>query len=348
MPIRVAICDDSPLLRRVLRDVLEAGGLQVTAEYDSGDALVADLDRLRVDVITLDVEMPGRDGIATLREVMERRPGPVVMVSALTARGARLSLKAIGIGAIDVVEKPKTVGAGADWDAMCERLLQTVRAAAAAQVRPRLRSAPAPRHTPPAPSVPAASGRGAPLVIIAASTGGPRALESVLRALPDPLGCGTLLVQHMPPGFTEPLAERLDDVAALSVREAATPMAIAPGQALLARAGTHLEVVSIGQVTPSDRITPGRLRPRADVTIETAVDAYGSRVVLAVLTGMGNDGLAGARAVRAAGGTIICESAESCVVYGMPRAVVDAGLADHVAPLGEIPSLLCGATRGRR
>jgi len=346
VPPRVAICDDSPLLRRVLRDVLSTGGLEVVAEFGSGDEILAAISRLEADVITLDVEMPGRDGIATLREIMRRRPLPVVMVSALTARGARLSLKAIGIGAIDVVEKPKMVGSGADWDAMCERLLQTVQAAAGATLRPTLATAPAPRR--PQERVGAASGVRAPLVIIASSTGGPRALEVVLRGLPSPLGCGTLLVQHMPVGFTTQLAERLDAVAELAVREVTVPRMIEPGCALLAQAGTHLEVVAPGKVSPSDRVTPGRLRPLADVTIETAVAAYGRRVVLVVLTGMGNDGLAGARLVRSAGGVVLCEDEASCVVYGMPRAVVEAGLADEVGVLGEIPGMICRALGGCR
>lgn len=338
----MAICDDSPLLRRVLRDVLVKGGMQVVGEYDSGDALLEDLDGLAADVVTLDVEMPGRDGIQTLREVMRRRPMPVVMVSALTARGATLSLKALGAGAVDVVEKPRMVGVGSDWERMTQTLLDVVEAAAGATVRGPLVATPPVRR---ATVVTAASGARAPLVIIATSTGGPRALEEVVRNLPSPLGCGTLIIQHMPAGFTAQLAQRLDGVGALHVAEADRPLAIRPDRALLACAGTHMAVTRVGEVAPSDAPTVGRLRPRADVTIETAVEAYGRRVILAVLTGMGSDGLAGARRVKDAGGVVLGEAESSCVVYGMPRAVAEAGLVDQVVPLGEMAGAIARATR---
>ena len=178
------------------------------------------------------------------------------------------------------------------------------------------------------------------VVVIACSTGGPRALGEIVPRLPSPLGAGTLIVQHMPQGFTASLAGRLDAGAALDVREAAGGEPLSPGTALLAAGGAHLRLDGDRRVRVSDAEPVGGLRPRADVTIEDAVQRFGSRVVLVVLTGMGRDGLAGARAVRAAGGRVLCEAEETCTVHGMPRAVVEAGLADEVLPLGELPAAI--------
>jgi two-component system, chemotaxis family, protein-glutamate methylesterase/glutaminase len=179
-------------------------------------------------------------------------------------------------------------------------------------------------------------GTGKRLVVIACSTGGPRALGELIPRLPSPLGAGTLIVQHMPPGFTASLAARLDAAARLSVREAEGGELPAPGEALVAPGGMHLRLAADRRARLSDEEPLGGLRPRADLTIADAAQAFGSRLLLVVLTGMGRDGLEGARAVRAAGGRIICEAESTCTVYGMPRAVAEAGLADAVLPLEEL------------
>jgi two-component system, chemotaxis family, protein-glutamate methylesterase/glutaminase len=181
--------------------------------------------------------------------------------------------------------------------------------------------------------MPAANRR---VVVIAASTGGPRALAELVPALPAPLGAGTLIVQHMPSGFTGALAERLDRDARLRVREAAGGEALDPRVALLAPGGAHLRLTDGGTAALSHAPEIGGLRPRADLTIADAAKLYGERLVLVVMTGMGKDGLEGARAVRAAGGRIIAEAESSCTVYGMPRAIVEAQLADVVVPLGQL------------
>jgi two-component system chemotaxis response regulator CheB len=173
-------------------------------------------------------------------------------------------------------------------------------------------------------------------VVIACSTGGPRALASVAPALPAPLGAGTLIVQHMPAGFTGSLAARLDREARLTVREATGGEALRPGTALLAPGGSHLRVDAQRVVHLSDAPPIGALRPRADLTIADAAALFGSDLLLVVLTGMGKDGLQGAQAVRRAGGRILVEAAETCTVYGMPRAVAEAGLADAVLPIHQL------------
>ena len=214
---------------------------------------------------------------------------------------------------------------------LAERLRQAV-----ARAPPRRCTARPPTATP-CRAAPAAPGGGAPrAVVIAASTGGPRALAQLLPALPGRLGEGTLIVQHMPAGFTGSLAARLDRMSRLHVREAALGDQLEPGTALVAPGGSHLRLDGTRHARLTDEAPVGGLRPRADLTIADVVAAWGERTLLVVLTGMGRDGAQGARAVRAAGGRILCEAAETCTVYGMPRAVVEDGLADVVLPLGEL------------
>lgn len=177
-------------------------------------------------------------------------------------------------------------------------------------------------------------------MIIATSTGGPRALANFMPHLPSPLGAGVLIVQHMPPGFTGSLAQRLDRESPLHVVEAAGGERIEPGVALLAPGGSHLHLDGARAVRLGDGPAIGGLRPRADITIKDAVEQHGADIVLVVLTGMGADALEGARAVRAAGGRILVEAEETCAVYGMPRAVSEAGLADVELPLDQLPAAL--------
>jgi two-component system chemotaxis response regulator CheB len=177
-------------------------------------------------------------------------------------------------------------------------------------------------------------------VVIACSTGGPKALGELVPRLPSPLGAGTLIVQHMPPGFTASLAARLDGLSPLEVREAAGGESLRPGVALLAPGGAHLRLSGERRAVLSDEEAIGGLRPRADLTIADAAARYGSRILLVVLTGMGKDGLEGARAVRAAGGRVLCEAESTCTVYGMPRAVAEAGLADEVLELDQLPAAI--------
>ncbi len=333
-PVRVLVCDDSPLLRRVLRDLLSDGGLEVVGEARDGVELIAKVEELSPDVVTLDVEMPRRDGLAGLRELMRVRPTPVVMVSTLTGQGSAASVAALTAGAVDVIEKPAQRLDPAGWAATRDELVRKLTAAARARTAALAR---APRAARPGAALATRSAAGSRLVVIATSTGGPRALQAVIPHLPSPLGAGVLVVQHMPPGFIGSLAQRLDAVSRLEVREARDGDEIRPDRVLIAPGGRHLEVSSVGRVRLSDAPPIGALRPRADVTLTTAARHYGSRLVVAVLTGMGDDGTAGARDVRAAGGTVIAEDESTCVVWGMPRAIVAAGLQEAVVPLDAMP-----------
>jgi two-component system chemotaxis response regulator CheB len=288
--------------------------------------------------MTLDLAMPGLDGLGVLRALKESgAPAvPVIVVSAFSpAHGAR-AVDALAEGAFDLVPKPAV---GEPFHTFTENLAERLRQAVAqASTAPLVgngngngngHAAPAPRAAVPATGAPRA-------VVIAASTGGPRALAQLLPALPDRLGEGTLIVQHMPAGFTGSLAARLDRMSPLHVREAALGDQLEPGTALIAPGGAHLRLDGARHARLTDEAPVGGLRPRADLTIADVAAGWGERTLLVVLTGMGRDGAQGARAVRAAGGRILCEAAESCTVYGMPRAVIEDGLADVVLPLGEL------------
>jgi two-component system chemotaxis response regulator CheB len=337
---RVLICDDSPLLRRVLADMLTQGGMSVAGEARDGIELVEKAIALRPDVITLDVEMPRRDGLEGLRELMAVRPTPVVMVSSLTGAATAATAAALAAGAVDAVEKPALRLSPASWGSTRDELVAKVRAAATARTTALARRV---RPAAPAGRIAAGATAGRDLVVIATSTGGPRALAALVPHLPSPLGAGTLIVQHMPAGFTKNLADQLDRASALSVREARALETIRPDTALLAPGGSHLEVAGRGRTRLSDAPPIGTLRPRADVTITTAARHHGSRMVLVVLTGMGEDGLLGARAVKEAGGAVLVEAERTCVVWGMPRAVQEAGLADAVIPLDTMPLAIAEA-----
>jgi two-component system chemotaxis response regulator CheB len=338
---RVVVADDSRLMRRMLTDALGRQGFDVVATAADGDEALSACREHRPDALTLDLAMPGLDGLGVLRALREGRaePVPVVVVSAFSpAHGAR-AVDALAEGAFDLVAKP-AVGEG--LDTFTSELGRKVRDAAhSGRVRRRPAVArPAPRR----PGHVAARSRAGTrrLVVIACSTGGPRALGELIPRLPSPLGAGTVIVQHMPAGFTASLAGRLDAASALSVREAAAGEAFAPDAAVIAPGGAHLRVDGDRRARLSDAEPLGGLRPRADVTIEDIAKLYGSRTLLVVLTGMGRDGLEGARAVRAAGGRILCEAESTCTVYGMPRAVAEAGLADAVLPLDELAGAIAG------
>ena len=332
---RIVVADDSPFMRTVLGGALSAAGFEVVGTARDGDEALAQCRATRPDAMTLDLAMPGMDGIGVLRALKESgAPSvPVIVVSAFSpAHGAR-AVDALAEGAFDLVPKPAV---GEPFHTFTENLAERLRQAVAHGSAALLGGHTVNGHAVAAPHN-AGPGGGAPrAVVIAASTGGPRALAHLLPALPARLGEGTLIVQHMPAGFTGSLAARLDRMSRLHVREAALGDQLEPGTALVAPGGSHLRLDGTRHARLTDEAPVGGLRPRADLTIADVAAAWGERTLLVVLTGMGRDGAQGARAVRAAGGRVLCEAAETCTVYGMPRAVIEDGLADLVLPLGEM------------
>jgi two-component system chemotaxis response regulator CheB len=290
--------------------------------------------------MTLDLAMPGLDGIGVLKALKSGAADavPVVVVSAFSpAHGAR-AVDALAEGAFDLAAKPAV---GEPFDTFMTELAEKIELAAQSGAR---RRAPLQRVAPaagrPVRRRPSAGAKR--VVVIACSTGGPKALGRLVPQLPSPLGAGGYIVQHMPPGFTRSLAARLDGASKLAIREAAGGEALEPGTLLMAAGGSHLRLSADRRATlSSERLaTDGGLCPRADYTIEDVAKLYGSRTLLVVLTGMGRDGVEGARAVKREGGVVLAEAESTCTVYGMPRAVVDAGLADEVLALNELPAAI--------
>lgn len=330
-PIRVVVTDDSAFMRRFIGEALAQEGFDVVGAARDGDDALAVCRRERPDVLTLDLAMPGLDGMGVLRALAgEGSPVRVVVVSAFSAAAGARAVDALAAGAIELVAKPSV---GESTDRFIEELAAKVRLAAESHPHAAaLRAAPAPR-----PAVRSSTTRA---VVVACSTGGPRALAELVPKLPARLGRGTVVVQHMPAGFTASLAERLDRRSALHVREAAAGLGLAPDTALVAPGGSHLRLDESGRTLLSDAAAIGGLRPRADLTIADAARVYGEALLLVVLTGMGRDGLDGAAEVRRRGGRVLVEAESSCTVYGMPRAVVEANLADGVHDLAELPQAI--------
>lgn len=327
-------------MRRLVSEVLEReGGIEVAAVAPNGRIALQKLTQVNPDFVTLDVEMPELDGIATLRELRRTHPKlPVIMLSLATQRGAIATLDALAAGASDYVTKPLDV---ANLQESIERL--------SADLLPKVRAhcrgeTPQPRTAAPpaAPAAPRPVRRGAvEFVCIGTSTGGPNALADVFAGLTRPLPVPVAIVQHMPPMFTQMLAERLNaGPGALRCREARDGDAFEPGVALLAPGGRHLGVARApdGRLIARlvDSPPENSCRPAADVLFRQAVDVLGGGVLGVVMTGMGHDGCRGAERIREAGGHVIAQDEATSVVWGMPGSVVQAGLADVVVPLGQI------------
>ena len=340
-PIRVLVVDDTVVVRRLVSDVLEADpDVTVAATAPNGRVALQKVPLVAPDVVVLDVEMPVMDGLETLRALRATRPDlPVIMFSSLTERGASTTLDALALGARDYVAKPTNAGGIAGAQAQVrDELVPRVKALG------RRRSPATPAAPPPrAENHAGGAGRGAPArvdaVVVGVSTGGPNALAEVLPALPADLPVPVLVVQHMPPLFTRSLADRLDRASALAVREASDGDVAAPGAVWIAPGGRHLDVVREGgavRLRTHEGPPENNCRPAVDVLFRSAAAVWGRHALGVVLTGMGHDGAAGAGDLARAGARVVAQDEATSVVWGMPGAVVRAGLADAVVPLGRV------------
>lgn len=365
MAVKVLVVDDSGFFRRRVSEILSAdSNIQVVGTATNGKEAIDQALALKPDVITMDYEMPMMDGITAVRHIMQRCPTPVLMFSSLTHEGARVTLDALDAGAVDFLPKnfedisrnPEKVK-----QLLCEKILSISRS----NRRVSHYSAPAPAAVPaptPAPSsvgsfgssasvrpapIPARAHAAAPsspapkrknykLVAIGTSTGGPVALQRVLTQLPANFPAPIVLVQHMPAAFTKAFAERLDKLCRISVKEAEDGDILRPGLALLAPGGKQMMIDGRGAV----KILPGderlNYKPCVDITFGSAAKSYGDKVLAVVLTGMGADGREGARLLKQGGSSIWAQDEASCVIYGMPMAIVKAELADAVYSLDDI------------
>jgi len=351
--ISVLVADDSAFMRKVVSDLIEVDPeIIVVGTARNGSDCIQKARSLRPDVITLDVEMPVMDGLAALPTLATELGIPVVMLSSLTQAGADVTIRALSLGAVDFVPKPS--GAiSLDIATVRDDLVRKIKAAAAisaGRVRALARDlrAPSPMSpTPAAPTMPTrpstARAAARKVVVIGTSTGGPRALTQVVPWLPPNLPAGVLIVQHMPAGFTRSLAERLNDMSRIKVAEAQGGETIAEGEALIAAGGRHMRVTADGALTLDDSPPMHGVRPAVDVTMNSAIDVFGRKMVGVIMTGMGSDGADSMARVKRAGGKTIAEHESTCVVYGMPRSVVDRGVADKVVPLPGIADEIVNA-----
>ena len=340
--IRVLVVDDSAFVRKVVREMLSRSPfIEVVGAARNGKEALEMVEALNPDVVTLDLIMPGLDGVGFLKEQMERRPIPVVIASIASETGER-ALEALDAGAVDFVQKPTALSTEKVFE-IADDIIEKVKTAADISIN-KVRVRPPPEE---APSVPVSASVGAKrvdAVVMGISTGGPPALKSLIPQFPKDFPVPIAMVLHMPKGFTKLYAGQLDRISHLRVKEAEEGDEFTPGTVLLARAGRHLKLM---------RETDGRVlahldarpfdtphRPSVNVLFESAADIFHDKVLGVVMTGMGSDGKNGAAWIKSQGGLIITEAEETCVVYGMPRSVVEANLSDKVAPLYDMARVI--------
>jgi two-component system chemotaxis response regulator CheB len=329
-PVRVLIVDDSAVMRKLLSDILQGAlGIEVVGTARNGGDALTKVNSLNPDVVTMDIEMPKMDGLTALTHIMAEKPLPVIMVSAMDKRQADITMKALDLGAVDFISK--TSGTlSLDMEKSSRTLISKVKMAARIKVRKRnaIKISPV--------SIPKfLSKNGDTVVTIGASTGGPRAIPEVLSRLPRDLPAGVLIVQHMPEGFTKSFAERLNWYTSLEVKEAEEGDQVEPGMVLVAPGNLHMEVDG-KKVHLNDGPQVNNVRPSVDVLMKSAASSYGPRCTGVLLTGMGNDGAEGMKAIKKSGGKTIAQDKETCVVYGMPKSAVELRIVDKIAPLSKI------------
>ncbi|MGB9103615.1 MAG: chemotaxis response regulator protein-glutamate methylesterase [Terriglobales bacterium] len=342
--IRVLVVDDSALMRKLIPKMLERdGSIQVVGTAMDGSFALAKIEELKPDVITLDLEMPRMDGSETLREITRKHRIPVIVVSAHTTAGASATFKALALGALDFIAKPAD-DAAAHMDEIAVELIAKIKAAANGKVG----AVPALTHVPQTAKQPRPRTAPSRIVAIGISTGGPNTLQYVLAQLPADFPGAILVVQHMPEGFTEMFARRLNDTCAIEVKEARSGDLLVAGRALICPGNRHMRVrrMPLGPVavlSNEDRVNGHR--PSVDVLFRSVAQEFGPKAIAVLMTGMGDDGADAMDAVKAAGGLTIAQNAESCVVFGMPKAAIERGHAARVLSLDALANTLqaqCG------
>ena len=349
--IRVLVVDDSALMRKLIPSILSRDPeIEVVGTAMDGSFALKKIEELHPDVVTLDLEMPRMDGMETLSLIMRRAPMPVILLSTPPKDGgASFTLKALALGAVDFIAKPNGAASG-NLDSIAESLIDKIKIAKRASGR----------KLPPARAVesrnnvrkvvrPAAAARR--IIAIGISTGGPNALEFVLSQLPADFSSAIVIVQHMPEGFTEMFARRLDDCSQLFVQEARSGDMLLAGRVLVSPGNRHITVRRMPRgdmVVLSDSAPVNGHRPSADVLFHSVAQEFGPQSIGLLMTGMGEDGSEGLRAIKASGGFTIAQSEDTCVVAGMPRAAISKGYANKIVALDNLASFLvsqCGVDR---
>ena len=355
--IKVLVVDDSALMRQFISDILNSDPrIEVVGTARDGKDALVQVKTLKPDIVTMDIEMPNMDGLKALEEIMKTNPLPVIMLSSITKEGAEVTLKALALGCVDYIAKPagtislniKDIG---------HEIIDKVVAASTARLRPRLgtfgtlglKTSTLPQSMDFRRMVPPMSTGRRDIVAIASSTGGPMALSDIIPKLPKKFPVPIVITQHMPKEFTPSFAKRLNDSSQVEVVEGFDGLTLKPGRVVIAPGGSHLIVKRrSGQAVCglSDAPPVLSVKPAANIMFMSVADEYGGNVLGVILTGMGRDGTDGAIALHRKGAYILAESQKTCVVYGMPKSAVEAGIVDEVLPLNEIPDAMVRLVKG--
>jgi two-component system chemotaxis response regulator CheB len=335
--VKVMIVDDSAFMRFAIAQHLnEHPEIQVVGSAYNGKEALRLIPELQPEVITLDVEMPQMDGLTTLRQIMKEFPRPVIMFSSLTKEGAAETIEALMHGAVDFIAKPDN---RLDIHTVMQEMVSKIMCAARAKIKPAISSRSIsittlhPHHSHKQLQV---YQKTAPVILIGSTTGGPGALNELLPALPPTLPSPVLVVQHMPAGFTRSLADRLNSISQLRIKEAEAGDPLMVGQVLVAPGGFHMVLGEDGCIVLNQKTAVHGVRPAIDVTLTSLVQRFGKNIIAVILTGMGSDGTHGASLLYREGGYVIAEDESTCVVWGMPRSVVEAGAASTILPRPQI------------
>ncbi len=332
MVIRILVVDDSAFMRKILSDILGSDPeLSVVGTAKDGNDALKRFRQLAPDIVTLDLNLPDMAGLDVLRQMLREKPVPVLVISAYA--GSDAAVEAVAAGAVDIIPKPS---GEISLDMAKQKSLMIGKIKEVAKAKIKTFEVQKPRSQSFSPTL-------SKVVVIGSSTGGPKTLEALLVSLPRNIPAPILIVQHMPPGFTKSLAERFSKICEIEVREAVDGEAVQKGVALIAPGDYHMELVSReGKVYVRLNQEPRELgvRPNVNRLFKSAAAIYGQNTIGIVLTGMGTDGRDGSADIKSMHGTVIAESEETCIIYGMPKAVVDSGLADEVLPLDKIPVAL--------
>ncbi|MFC6716956.1 chemotaxis-specific protein-glutamate methyltransferase CheB [Natrialbaceae archaeon GCM10025810] len=346
--VRALVVDDSSVMREILSQILESGGIDVVARASNGYEALEAIEEHDPDVATVDINMPKMGGLELIERVMDERPLPVLVVSSQTERGADVTFEALELGAIDYVTKPSGEVSIDIWSKDQEIIeqLETI----ARIDEDRLRRAAGPTDAAASDVDASGSFPNDPTLIIGASTGGPQVVERVLRELPSEAGLRILVVQHMTDHYTSRFAQRLDEASEYNVREATDGDRVGPGDAVIAKGGYHLDVVGFPRGTVRVELDGGpkrhNVRPAIDVTMEAAAERVTGNLVGVVMTGMGADGAEGLSSIKAAGGKTIAQDEETSRIFGMPQRAIETGDVDMILPEERIAEGITNAFRG--
>ena len=338
----VLIVDDSAFFRQVLEDIISSDpDLIVAGHARDGIEAVEKINQLKPDVVTLDFDMPRLDGLGCLTKIMEQFPTPVIMISSWTTEGAETTMRALELGAVDFIAKPS--GAAEEMTLSAKEIIFKIKVAARVNMSRMTRSRTKRKM------IPGFTANACDAIIIGTSTGGPKALQVILEALPSPVPVPIVIAQHMPPGFTAALAGRLNITTPHNVKELTNGEVLNNGWVYICPSGIQTVFDKDGRqlIVRTEDIPSHIYKPNIDLLNSSAAKVLGGRVAAVILTGMGSDGAKGMLDIKNAGGITLAESEQSCVVYGMPKAAIDLGAAQIQAPLEEMAAALVEALHGR-